>query len=94
MSKLLEAVANAMIPVPEWATKGYFDSDPSGLRALKARWQFPVTSADERRWSIAHNANRAAIVARGDVLFELGFPCTGCGRFSFPTSRRCFWCAR
>lgn len=60
--------------------------------ATLALFSKPLTTTWEREAAQAYAADRAAIVARGDVLFELGFPCQGCGRFSFPTSTLCFWC--
>lgn len=62
--------------------------------ATLALFAKPASHAWEREAAQAFAANRAAIVARGDVLFELGFPCTGCGRFSFENSTLCFWCRR
>lgn len=69
------------------------------LRSLKARG-IPVFVLPDGRLRFPAGrldpALREEVLAHKDELRVLltvpTYPCTGCGRFSFPAPTRCFWC--
>lgn len=80
------------LPVPSWVTDGWYSNNPHLQQLAIARWAMPVTTAAEREQAHQDAEQRASLVRQGDPLYELGFPCTGCGNFRFDTPTLCFWC--
>lgn len=80
------------VPAPSWVTDGWYSNNPYLQRLAVVHWYMPVTTSAEREQATADAAARASLVRQGDPLYELGFPCTDCGKFRFDKPTRCYWC--
>jgi len=68
--------------VPSWVYDGWFANNQ------QAQHMPMIHYATTEHTTPAERAASAAFV------LAPSFPCTSCGRFSFPTLMDCFWCRR